>query len=70
MNKKRKVISQCCVCRKIRLKEDFKVGDDYRYMYDWGYYEEEIKKLREKYNVELSHGYCDDCFEEWLQEES
>lgn len=62
MNKKQKMISQCCVCKKVKRKEGFKYTHR-KHMDEWGHYHEDLKELHGEYELVYSHGLCEPCFE-------
>ena len=67
MKKRVKFISQCCVCRKVRRKEGFQFTDRTR-MDKWDHHKEDLEKAHKEFDVVYSHGYCDICHEDVLEE--
>lgn len=67
MKKKEKFISQCCMCKKVRRKEGY--NDCHRkHMDEWGHYHKDLKEMHDEYDLLYSHGYCDDCGKEVMEE--
>lgn len=65
--KKIKYVSTCCVCGKIR-RHSTEQNDDAKHLDEWGHHMEEMQRYFSKYELVASHGYCNKCFEEAIEE--
>ena len=67
MKKKQKMLSQCCVCRKVKRKDEYKFTDRI-HMDKWDHHHSDLKVLNKEFDVVFSHGYCEECLEPLKQE--
>lgn len=68
MNKKLKILSQCCACKKVKRKEGHKHSNR-AHMDEWGHHHEDLKKIHDEFCVLYSHTYCEDCAEDFIKKE-
>ena len=61
MKKHRKIVSKCCICKKVKHKEGFKF-DNKPHMEQWGHHRD-IEDIEKDFEVYYSHGVCEDCAE-------
>ena len=67
MKKKQKMLSQCCVCRKVKRKEEYKFTDRV-HMDKWDHHHNDLQVLNKEFDVVFSHGYCEECIVPLKQE--
>ena len=63
MKKKEKMLSQCCICKKVRRKEGYKYTHR-THMDEWGHHEKDLEELHKEFDVVLSHGLCEPCYDQ------
>ena len=59
--KPKKIISQCCVCKRTKRKDEFKFSDR-KHMDEWGHHED-IPHIEKEFDVLFSHGLCEECYD-------
>jgi hypothetical protein len=71
--KKEKIISKCCVCGKVKRKEE-DAHNLTAHLDSWGHHEKDIQNHFHDHELKPSHGYCDECskqvekdFNHWLE---
>lgn len=60
-------MSQCCICKRIRRKKEFRYSDR-AHLDDWGHHHEDLAHLHKNYDLVFSHGYCPSCYEKAIAE--
>lgn len=65
--KEQKLLTQCCVCKKFKRKDGFKLTDK-KHMDEWGHYPEDLVELQKIFDVMFTHSYCDTCYKKVMEE--